>query len=118
MPTDPMFSRFTTADATLAGVAIPAGSVVHLCFGAANRDPGRFDRPDEFDPGRPVSSHLGFGGGPHVCLGMHVARAEITTAVAALLDRLPDLRLDPDAEAPRIIGMYERGPTAVPVVWS
>jgi cytochrome P450 len=48
---------------------------------------------------------------------MHVARAEIHTAVAAVFDRLPNLRLDPDAEPPRIIGMYERGPTAVPVVW-
>ena len=48
---------------------------------------------------------------------MHVARAEIGTAVSTLLARIPGLRLDPDAEPPRIIGMYERGPTAVPAVW-
>ena len=48
---------------------------------------------------------------------MHVARAEIATAVGAALDRLPNLRLDPDGEEPRIIGMYERGPTVLPVVW-
>jgi cytochrome P450 len=48
---------------------------------------------------------------------MHVARAEIQTAISALLDRLPNLRLDAAAETPRVIGMYERGPTAVPVVW-
>jgi cytochrome P450 len=117
MPTDPVFSRWTWEDTTLRGVDIPAGAVVHPCFGAANRDPARWDRPDEFDPGRTPRTHLAFGSGPHVCIGMHVARAEIHTAVSAVLDRLPGLRLDPDAEAPRIIGMYERGPTAVPAVW-
>jgi cytochrome P450 len=116
-PTDPMFSRFAVRDTTLGGIDVPTGSVVHLCFGAANRDPARWDHPDEFDPGRALQPHLGFGGGPHVCLGMHVARAEMTTAIGALLDRLPNLRLDPDAEPPRIIGMYERGPTRVPVVF-
>jgi cytochrome P450 len=117
MPTDPMFSRFAWCDVELGGQTIPAGSVVHLCFAAANRDPARWERPDEFDPSRPLQTHLGFGSGPHVCLGMHVARAEIHTGISALLDRLPDLRLDPTAAPPRIIGMYERGPTAVPVVW-
>ena len=52
-----------------------------------------------------------------MCLGKNLARTEIATAVAALVDRLPALRLDPDAERPRIIGLYERGATAVPVVW-
>ncbi len=117
IPTDPMFSRYTTRDTTLGGVAMPAGSVVHLCFAAANRDPARWERPDEFDLSRPPGAHLGFGGGPHICLGMHVARAELLTAISALLDRLPNLRLDPDAAPPQIIGMYERGPSAVPVVW-
>ena len=85
--------------------------MVHPCFAAANRDPARWDRPDEFDPGRAPQPHLAFGNGPHVCLGMHVARAEIDTAVRALIARLPNLRLDGDAEPPRIIGMYERGPS-------
>jgi cytochrome P450 len=114
-PTDPMFSRFVARDVELAGHAIPSGAVMHVCLAAANRDPGRWDRPDEFDPARPLQSHLGFGGGAHICLGMHVARAEIQTAIGALVERLPNLRLDPDAEAPRIIGLYERGPTTVPV---
>jgi cytochrome P450 len=48
---------------------------------------------------------------------MHVARAEMQTGIAALLTRLPNLRVDPDAEPPRTIGMYERGPTSVPVVF-
>ena len=117
MPTDPMFSRFARQDTEVGGHAIPKGSVMHLCLGAANRDPSRWERPDEFDPSRPMKGHLGFGTGPHVCLGMHVARAEIQTGISALLDRLPNLRLDPAAETPRVIGMYERGPAAVPVVW-
>jgi len=116
-PTDPVFARFVIQDKTLSGVAVPKGSVIHLCFASANRDPARWERPDEFDPGRPVRSHLGFGSGAHVCLGMHVARAEIHTAISALVQRLPNLRRDPDAEPPRIVGMYERGPTGVPVIW-
>jgi cytochrome P450 len=117
MPTDPAFARFAASDAELGGVRIPKGAVVHACFAAANRDPARWDRPDEFDPGRPIQPNLGFGRGSHVCLGQHVARAEICTAITTLTQRLPGLRLDPDAPAPRIIGMYERGPTSVPVIW-
>jgi cytochrome P450 len=48
---------------------------------------------------------------------MHVARAEMATGIGALLERLPNLRLDPDAEAPRIIGMYERGATEINVLF-
>jgi cytochrome P450 len=118
MPTDPVFARFAAKDVTLHGVDIAAGSVVHVCLASANRDPKRWERPDEFDPGRPLQSHLGFGSGPHICLGMHVARAEIHTGVGALVERLPNLRLDIDAApVPRIIGMYERGPSAVPVLF-
>jgi cytochrome P450 len=116
-PTDPMFSRFAARDAEVGGLAVPEGSVVHVCLASANRDPARWDDPDRFDPGRPVQSHLGFGGGAHICLGMHVARAEIRAAVGTLIERLPNLRPDPDAPAPRIIGMYERGPDAVPVLF-
>jgi cytochrome P450 len=115
--TDPMFARFVTRDVEFHGASLPAGSVLHLCLGAANRDPARWDRPDEFDVGRPFRPSLTFGGGPHVCLGMHVAKAEIAVGVGALLDRLPGLRLDPGAEPPRFIGMYERGATAIPVVF-
>jgi cytochrome P450 len=117
MPTDPMFSRFVTEDVDFHGVRLPKGAVLHLCFGAANRDPDRWERPDELDPSRPPKPSLGFGGGPHVCLGMHVARAEMAVGIGALLDRLPNLRLDPDAEPPRVIGMYERGATEIPILF-
>jgi cytochrome P450 len=114
-PTDPMFSRWVTHDIDFFGCHLPKGSVLHLCLGAANRDPERWDRPDEFDALRPPKPTLAFGGGPHVCLGQHVARAEMTVAINALLDRLPNLRLDPEAEPPSFIGFYERGATAIPV---
>lgn len=117
MPTDPMFSRFVTRDVDFHGTRLPEGAVLHLCLGAANRDPARWDRPDEYDITRRVRASFAFGGGPHICLGMHVARAEIAAGVGALLDRLPDLRLDPDAEPPRFIGLYERGVTEIPVVF-
>jgi cytochrome P450 len=116
-PTDPVFSRFVATDTVLGGVELPAGAIVHACLGAANRDPKRWERPDEFDPFRPMRPHVGFGHGPHTCLGMHVARAEMTHGIAALLERLPNLRLDPDAPPPRFIGIYERGPDSVPVQW-
>ncbi len=117
MPTDPMFSRWVTQDVDFHGVRLAKGSVLHLCIGAANRDAERWERPDEYDINRPMKPTLAFGSGPHACLGQHVARAEMTVAIGALLDRLPNLRLDPDAQPPQFIGIYERGATAIPVVF-
>ncbi len=116
-PTDPMFSRWVTQDTQFFGVDLPKGAVLHICLGAANRDPSRWERPDEFDPSRPPRPTLAFGSGPHVCLGQHVARAEMTIAINALLDRLPKLALDAAAAPPQFIGFYERGATAIPVVF-
>ncbi|HUJ67096.1 MAG TPA: cytochrome P450, partial [Acidimicrobiales bacterium] len=116
-PTDPMFSRWVTRDTDFYGVHLPEGAVIHICLGAANRDPERWDHPDDYDIYRPLKPTLAFGSGPHVCLGQHVARAEMSVAIGALLDRLPNLRLDPDAEPPQLIGLYERGATAIPVVF-
>jgi cytochrome P450 len=115
--TDPAFTRWVAEDTTLAGVTIPCGAVIQTCIGAANRDPARWGNPDDYDIHRPLQNSLGFAQGPHVCLGQHVARAELNTAIGALIDRLPNLRLDPDAEPPQIIGLYERGPSHVPVLW-
>ncbi|MFW0787063.1 cytochrome P450 [Gordonia sp. CPCC 206044] len=118
MPTDPMFSRFVTEDIDdFYGVSVPKGAVMHLCVAAANRDPARWPDPDDYDIHRRTKSALAFGQGAHICLGMHVARAEMTVGINALLDRLPNLRLDPDAEPPTFVGMYERGATAIPVLF-
>ena len=116
-PTDPIFRRLVTEDVELCGVEIPAGAVVEMVLGAANRDPDRWDEPERFDPYRAPKPNLGFAGGPHVCLGMHVARAEMFVAMNAVLDRLPNVRIDPEAPPVRIIGLEHRGPNGIPVVF-
>jgi cytochrome P450 len=114
-PTDPIFRRLASKDVTLCGVEIPAGAVIEMNLGAANHDPARWDDPEHFDPYRSVKPNLGFAGGPHVCLGMHVARAEMWVAMNAVLDRLPNLRLNPEVPNVRIIGLEHRGPNGIPV---
>jgi cytochrome P450 len=106
--------RTATRDAVVEGVRIPAGSPVQVCMAAANRDPSRWDRPDEFDIFREPKQHMSFAFGPHMCLGMHLARMETTVAVNAILD-LPDLRLDPDAGDVHISGLAFRSPASLPV---
>jgi cytochrome P450 len=116
-PTDPVFSRLVAADAELEGVAIPAGSVLEICLGAANRDPARWDDPDAYDLHRKRQHHLGFGIGTHQCLGKNVAHSEIQAAINGLLDAFPDLRLNPDAPPPFITGgLEQRGMSALPVL--
>jgi cytochrome P450 len=107
--------RRAARDCELGGVAIPAGATVSVSVAAANRDPARYPDPDRFDSTRKNIAHLTFGGGPHLCLGMHLARMEGTVAINALLDRLPDLRLDPSAPAPHVVGVAFRSPAALPV---
>ena len=116
-PTDPIFRRLVTKDVTLCGVDIPAGAVIEMNLGSANHDPARWDNPECFDPYRSPRPNLGFAGGPHVCLGMHVARAEMWVAMNAVLDRLPNLRLDPEVPDVRIIGLEHRGPNGIPVLF-
>jgi len=83
-------NRETTAPVTIGGVDIPAGSNLHLCIGAANRDPAQFADPDRFDIARRPNRHLAFAGGPHVCVGLTLARLEGRIAVARFLARFPD----------------------------
>ncbi len=110
--------RVAARDCELGGVAIPAGTNVSVSVAAANRDPTRYADPDRFDPARKNIAHLTFGGGPHLCLGMHLARMEATVAIDALVDRLPDLRLDANAPTPHVTGMAFRSPAALPVEFS
>lgn len=109
--------RTATRDVEVAGVLIPAGSPVAVEMGSANRDPERWDRPDEFDIHREPKQHMGFAFGVHMCLGIHLARMETTVAINAVLDRLPDVRLDPSADDVRISGLMFRAPPALPVVF-
>ncbi len=109
--------RLCVEDTVVDGVEIPAGSSVQVLIGAANRDPARFERPDEFDIHRPPRQHMSFAFGPHRCLGMHLARMETRVVVERLLDRLPDLRLDPEAEDVHITGREFRSPRQLPVLF-
>jgi cytochrome P450 len=111
------FGRHVTRDTTLAGVPVPAGTTVNLCIAEANRDPRRWDRPEEFDIFRPTLAHMGFGQGNHICLGIHFARMELRVALEQLLARLPGLRLDPDADDVHISGLASRTAVRLPCVW-
>lgn len=108
-------NRTATRDVEVAGVAIPAGASVSTCLGSANHDERRWDDPEQFDIFRPALPHLAFAHGPHMCLGMHLARLETRVLLDAVLDRLPGLRLDPDGDDPHIKGLIFRSPTSLPV---
>jgi len=105
--------RIAMRDYTLGDVEIPKGALVEVWNGAANRDPGHYPEPDRFDLLRKRERHFAFSAGPHICLGQHLARVEMTRAVNAILDRLPNLRLDPDQPPPQIAGINGRAPFAV-----
>jgi len=111
-------TRLATKDTDIDGVPIPAGSTVMLMLAAANREEERYLEPDLFDINRAEPRpHISFGHGPHICLGMHLARMEMRVALNLLFDRLPNLRLDPDAQDPHIRGQVFRSPTAIPVLF-
>jgi cytochrome P450 len=90
--------RCTNVDAEVGGVTIPRDTVLMAWTGAANRDPRKFDRPDEFDVTRSPNPHLGFGRSVHICPGRALGRLESRTAINVLLDRFPEMRLDPDSK--------------------
>jgi len=113
-----MVSRVATVDTDVAGCPIASGSPVGVLTGSANRDETRWDDADEWKLGRPVQHHLAFGTGPHQCLGMHLARLELRVGLNEILDRLPNLRLDPDGVDSAVIEGYAfRGPRALPVTF-
>ncbi len=88
--------RLLAEEVELAGVTLREGDLVRQALGSANRDPQRFDDPDRFWVERPPKRHLSFGLGPHFCIGAPLARLTAQVAVAELVRRLPNLRLDPD----------------------
>lgn len=87
-------NRMTTESLELGGIALPAGTSVTLCIGAANRDPQHFADPERFDIGRSPNRHLAFASGPHQCAGMALARLEGAIAISRFLARFPNYRLN------------------------
>ena len=88
--------RVTNVDVELGGRHVPADQLLMVWIAAANRDPRQFADPDVFDPTRDPNPHLGLGRGIHFCLGAPLARLEGRVALDILLDRFPNLRVDPD----------------------
>lgn len=109
--------RQAAVDLVLGGVPIPKGSMVQCIVASANRDEDNFDNSEAFDIDRKPKPSFGFGFGPHMCIGQFIAKTELVVAVNAVLDLLPNVRLDPSLPAPKIEGAQLRGPHSVPVVW-
>ncbi len=116
-PAAAVIDRYSTRDVALGEAQIAQGQLVRISISGANRDPAVFPEPDRFDPKRPnLRRHLAFAQGPHVCVGVHLARLETRAALAELLRRLPTLHLDPErTSVPR--GLVFRKPPRLDVVW-
>jgi cytochrome P450 len=112
-----LVGRVCTRDTEIEGVAVEAGDIVLVSLAAATHDPARFDRPEVYDPARRAAPNIAFGWGRHRCLGVHLARMELVTALEVLLDRLPNLHPDSTVEPGRITGLMFRAPDHVWSAW-
>ena len=109
-----LFRRTAACDTELGGQAIAEGDKVVVFYAAANRDESVFDRPQEFDIGRDPNPHVGFGaGGPHFCLGRHLAALELRVLLETLAERMPDIELD--GEVSRLRSNFLNGIKHMPV---
>ena len=108
-------NRTTTCEVELAGVTLGAGESITPHLGSANHDETRWEDAERFDIFRPLIPHIAFAHGPHMCLGMHLARLETRVLLDRVFDRLEDLTLDPGDSDPHIRGDVFRSPTALPV---
>lgn len=115
-PAAAVIDRYATAEVSLGGAEIARGDLVRLSLAGANRDPAVFEAPDAFELDRPNRRHVAFAQGPHVCVGVHLARLEARAALGALLDRLPELRLDPERIA-EVRGLVFRKPPRLDALW-
>jgi cytochrome P450 len=117
-PAAAVVDRYATADVIVAGAQVSEGDMVVVSLREANRDPSVFVDPDRFEIERSnVRRHLAFAQGPHVCIGMDLARLEARTAVAELVFRFPALRLDPARPSHGPEGAVFRKPDTLHVVW-
>jgi cytochrome P450 len=110
-------SRYTTVDIEVGGVAIPAGEMVALALGSANRDEDRFSHPDQIDLDRGARGHVAFGHGLHHCLGAPLARLEAEVALTAFVRQFPTAKLAvPVDELPFRHATIMNGHSEMPVV--
>ena len=108
----PFFHRFATEEAVVGGKRFPAGTRFGLLYGAANRDPERFDNPDLFDIARTPNRHMAFGGGIHFCLGNHLARLDMDVIFTTLNARFRKIELV-DQTPQYKQSLSERGPVSL-----
>lgn len=105
-------NRLTRLSTSIGGVAVAAGTIVTLGLGAANRDPRRFDAPNDFKLDRPnVRDHIAFSRGNHACPGAPLARSETRITVERFLDRMSDIRISEDKHGPADARRYDYEPT-------
>jgi len=109
--------RQAAKNVEIGGVQIPKGAMVQCIVASANRDEDAYENSETFDIDRKPKPSFGFGFGPHMCIGQFIAKSELQVALNAILDLLPNLRLDPSKPAPKITGAQLRGPHSVPVLW-
>jgi cytochrome P450 len=109
-------SREPIDDVEISGCPVPAGAMLSVVVGSANRDERHYAEPDRFDLHRKNDDHLAFGFGEHFCAGSHLALLEARIALNALLDRLPNLRLD-RSRACHVVGLAFRSPDHLPVLF-
>ncbi|MFB4276754.1 cytochrome P450 [Nonomuraea sp. MTCD27] len=112
-----MFLRVATADTSLGGRDLPAGTEVALCLASANRDEEAFERAEEFDIARPLRANVVFGQGAHYCPGAGLARRQVEISLRLLTERLPDLRLVPDQRVEYRGTLDHRGPFELHLQW-
>ena len=105
-PITPFTARIAMEDVTYRDVTFPEDTIVLVCAQTGNRDPDTYEHPDTFDITRKGTRVLTFGAGPHYCLGVNLARAEMQEALAYLAPRMPDLRLDGEPVYGTIDGIY------------
>jgi cytochrome P450 len=110
-----MILRTAAVDTEVCGVELPAGARIMINIGSANHDDRRWPNPQEFDLHRDAKAHIAFASGPHMCLGLHLARMETRVVLERLLDRLPGLRLDEAEPPPCIVGETFRAPLRLDV---
>lgn len=111
--------RFPLEDLRIGETTVPAGDTVLLAIASANRDSQHITNPDEIDLDRPSNGHLGFGHGPHYCLGAPLARMEVRTALWTAIHRLSDLALGiPEQDLPWKPDHRQHALTALPVTFT